>query len=324
MKPALLKFIREGKNPNRLKYNKKFVAFLICFLIATAFWFLISLAKTYTSLVNFPIVYKNLPQNKITVNELPEDLTLELNARGFELLSYHFKFRIPPIEIDLSRTKNYYITKNLVRKITPKFGADVKILTMSPDTIFIQYLETSIKKVPVKLNLSLTFEKQFELSDSIKLSPDSIVISGSKAIIDKIKYWETEKISFSKLNKNISSHVELVTKNFTNDIHLSSTSVDISIPVEQFREGSLQIPVEPINFSKMQKIKIRPQEITVAYFVPLIDYEKVKPDLFRAVVDFSKINKSQGKKTNVQLIKHPLFAKHLRIEPQQVKYSIHN
>jgi len=65
-------------------------------------------------------------------------------------------------------------------------------------------------------------------------------------------------------------------------------------------------------------LKIFPDEVFVTYFVTLRNYNKVKPEMFRAIVNCTEINDSRMIK--ITLSQKPEFVNNIKIKPEKVEY----
>ena len=65
-----------------------------------------SLSKEYTISVKFPVIYTNLPADKLIVNQLPEIIDIEIGASGFNLLIYKMKQHKETIILDINDARS--------------------------------------------------------------------------------------------------------------------------------------------------------------------------------------------------------------------------
>ena len=71
----------DGKEKVRL--NRRVATFLACLALSVLFWLLMNLSKEYTIVVSYPAEYVNIPTDKVISNLLPNNIDLEIKARGF-------------------------------------------------------------------------------------------------------------------------------------------------------------------------------------------------------------------------------------------------
>ena len=85
-----------------IKLGKNLSIFLVCLLLTSVFWFLNAFTKDYSTELNYPIKYVNLPEHEIIVNDLPRFLAVEVNGFGFKLLSFYIFGSLDSVDVDYS------------------------------------------------------------------------------------------------------------------------------------------------------------------------------------------------------------------------------
>ena len=330
MKQSFINFIKN--NLLNLRFRNEISVFIICFVSASLIWFLIKLSKEYYSSIDFPVTYVNLPVNKQLISKTDTVLTLRLKVQGYKLVSLKLFTEKRPIKISLSNIKlkneqkGIYKTNIAVSQISHQILNHLKyvneIESISPDTLFFVFEDIVKKKIPVKLKLNLSFEKQYQLYEPIELTPDSVIISGPKTIIRNIKYIESEEKEFIQLNDNKSIELSLQSPSKKKGINLSSKKIQVKIHVERFTEANLELPIISISDENEFKIKTFPEKVKITYMVALKDFKNVYPELFTANVNCKNINKGNNKKLKIDITQKPNFINITKIEPEEVEYII--
>ena len=311
--------------------NKQWFVFAISFLVALLFWVLISLTKYYNGNIEAEISYLNLPPVRGLSANLPHKLQIDLNTKGFDLLLYSSGLRSLKINVDANeylsglsvadRKKGILTSEYLKLSLSGQLSPETKISKISPENIFLNLSNRSLKKVPVKLNYSISFDKQYGLSDSIRLRPDSVLISGPENVINNLDEMETVFKKFVNVHENIHANLSLMLKK-KEGLIVSDKSIDVDIPVEKYTEGSLEIPIELINVKKGMNVKTMPAKVNVTFRVSLKNYKKLDEDMFSAVADFSEVGQHPSSHLEVNLIKYPSFLKTVKMNPKKVDYMI--
>ncbi len=289
---------------------------------------MMSLSKEYSIEINFPVNYINFPIDKIVANNLPETIDIEIKSTGFNLLIYKIKQKHDTVLIDAKDSKhlpaknNFYILPNArIDKIAAQFNNDVKIMKVYPDTIFLNYNKKKSKNVPVKANLKINFDHLYQQTDSIKLSPAFITVSGASELVDKITFVETMPVKLKKVSDSISIQLHVLKTPDLKLLELSQSIIQATINVTKFTEANIELPVEVENLPSNLGLKTFPDKISVKYNVAFKNYENITPLQFRAVVDYSKIE-SGSNKLKVQLVKYPSEIRAVKINPEKVEYII--
>lgn len=311
-----------------LRINGRVVTFMICLIISVFFWLLMTLSKEYPMTVRFPVSYKNLPQDKVVSNNLPETVDIEIKAKGFNLLAYRFRKTHDTVDIDMkdaralnSRNVYYLLSNSRTDKIRAQFNNEIHVVKINPDTIFINFNKKVNKIVPVKYKLSLLFNKQYNLIDSVTIEPKFITVSAEAEVINKIDTVETLPITVKNLSKKIVVKLPLVKEQEFKHVEFSHAYVNATINVTKYTEASLELPVEVDNLPPGYSFKAFPDKVMVKFNVAFKNYEKINALNFRAVVDFKKIDQ-ESNKLKVQLVKIPDGIRNVKLVTEKVEYII--
>jgi hypothetical protein len=325
---ALIKPRNSELASSKQKFNRKASIFAVCLVIAGFFWVVTTLSLSFSSSIKFPVKYINLPKDKVISNTLPDSLELDIKARGFDILSYRLKNHMEPVVVDASTYKPhkgsdyYYLTTNTkIENIARQVGQGIKILSIIPDTIFLNFSKKVSKVVPVHTRLSLGFKKEFEQSDSAIVFPKEIRISGSPALVEKVKELQTEDLVVSSIDKTVTFRKALVIGAELKQLEFSADSVSIKIPVSKFTEGLAEVPLQFLNVPPGVSLKVFPDKVNITYLVAFDSFEKIKPDMFRAVVDYLKLEPGSSK-IRVELVRSPANIRSISVNPDRVEYIV--
>ncbi len=311
------------------RFNKKLLVFLFFLVVSTIFWFLSMLGKDYTTDMRYPVRYTNFPENKVLVGELPENLILNVRGNGYTLLRYRLSSRLLPIIFDVNsfslnrvsdESDTFFILSSVAKsKISGQLGADIEINEILPDTLFFHFSEVVSRKLPVKADLQIEFRRQYMQSGPVALDPDTVTVSGPESVMDTLELVFTEPLAKEQVDRTVVTDVLLRPEKY---LRFSEESVRVNVPVEQFTEASITVPIETVNVPEGFVLKIFPAEIRVSYLVPLSYYEKVRRQQFQAYVDYEILLKEELRRLPVNLSRYPDFIRGMRFSPQTVDFII--
>jgi YbbR domain-containing protein len=298
-------------------------------VIATGFWFLSALSKEYAGQMSLPVAYTHIPTDKVLSNRLVDTLDVEVRTSGFKLLMYRLFGKTETIRIDMRTARHtrdegyYYIATNTrLERFSEQLGAGTRLTKVIPDTIYFNFNKKASKKVPVRLNSSISYKPEYQLKDSILIDPATVTVSGEPSVISRINFILTEKLVLKNVDENISQRIKLEPGSFRNQVELSISSVRVEAPVAKFTEGSIELPIEVINLPPGYNIRTFPDRAVVKYQVALTDFESIKPQMFAIVADYSKVTKDSGTKLKIELVKSPANVRHARITPDKVEFIV--
>ena len=316
-------------------YKKRLVTrevavFSFFLLLSFIFWFLNALSKDITGKTDYPVRYINFPEERALVNELPDNLQLTLDGAGYSILKKKLGGGKTPLVIDLKKV-SYEVTRNddlymfyilsygLRDSFSRQIRADFEISNVFPDTIYFEFDQIVSRSVPVIADIDIDTQRQFFVHGDIIISPDSVEISGPRSILDTIFDVRTKFFRFEQLNqpavKNLT--LEVVPK-----ISLSEKRVEVTVPVEQFTEYIMEIPITILNEPDTAMIRLFPDKVSVQCIVALSDYNKIKDAYVDAIVDLEGIDFRVTDKLGVELQNLPDYVSQVRYNPQIVEYLI--
>jgi hypothetical protein len=311
------------------KFNQKIITFLFFLVLASLFWLLNALDRSYSTNITFPIKYIHHKPDKELVGNIPSEISLNVTGHGYALLRNMFTAVQHPIvlrvmslnfnEIRGDSSRYYLLTKGLKELIQMQLGLEITLNYMDPDTLYYKFSPVVRKKVPVLADVQFDFEKQFMQANAISIKPDSIIISGPEAIVDTVSDVKTHFQSFSKIDKSFSVEMKLVP---IEKVYLVRNNVTITVPVEKYTESFIEVPIKAINLPDGFTIKTFPSSVKVNYEVSLRNYKRVSYRLFRIVVDYSSVRSGISNKLKVNLERQPSFIRNVSFSPKSVDFII--
>jgi hypothetical protein len=310
----------------KLQFRKRILLFSVFLLTAVFIWFLNALSKNYTSVIEYPLVYTDFPEDRIFVGDLPEHLDLNINAHGYALLRYKM-FRKPvPISFKVSAftlnrsgqdsSRAFILTRYLEESISRQLDSELQLLEISPDTLHFQFARKITRMVKIRPDFRYQVDKQFTIKDGIILEPDSVEITGPDIILDTLAYIYTEKSDLGQLSRNFSDKVRL---RKMSDLELSRSRINCSIELERFTEVQLSIPIEVLNLPDSIAIQTFPSRVKLTCNVGLSKYDRMDGNLFRAVVDYSVIEE-RTRMLDVSIQNVPVYLLSYEYYPKSVEY----
>ncbi|MEL6811919.1 MAG: hypothetical protein AAFP76_11335 [Bacteroidota bacterium] len=307
------------------KYKtSKLKTFLFFLLLALVFWTLTKLSKESTATINTYLAYTNLPSMVSVSKDSAKEISFDLSANGFALLSY--KLKEPTLEIDVSK---YYVEGDTLVKIS---NVDLeKIISGQLDNnsevsnLSFNGLEIGLdvivsKKVPVEFMSELGFKNGYKLVKAPELSPDSVLVSGPSEAVMAVNVIRSDVF----VAKNISDHREEELRLIppaNNEITLSEETVAVLLTVEEFTQKQITLPVEMVNPPKDVTIKLIPETISVSFDVSVSRFNSISANDFRVVCDYR--SKSSAENIMVpKLIVQPEGLYRTELSTKKIEYLI--
>jgi YbbR domain-containing protein len=310
--------------------DKDVAVFSFFLLLSFVFWYLNSLEKDVEYNIKYPVRYINLPEERVLADDLPSRLDLYLKGPGYSILKLKLSGNRSPVVLDVStinyrrvpgsRTLSYYIiTSGLIPKLKNQLRAECDITSIKPDSLFFSFDRIITKQVQVIPDVEVLTEKQYLVEGNMIVDPDTITITGPKRILDTIKTIKTRHKKLRGVDETITRSFALVT---SKECTVSSKKVILTIPVEQFTEAEIKVPVKILNSPDSINIKIFPDVVSVRYLVAISDYKKIEGIPFEVVLDLANTDLNSSEKIPLGFRNIPPFVSSLRVTPSKVDFLI--
>lgn len=311
-----------------LRKNKKFKVFLFFLVLTSIIWMLIALSKNYTSTAIFNVEYENLPIDKLLQNKPISEVELSISATGFTLLKY--KIRAHKISFNLNSLVNnkkasYILPNSQLSYLNKQISGETKVVDILIDTIFFDLGKNISKKIVVRPNIDVKFKLGYNYIEPLKISPDSIVVTGPERQVNAISEISTTPLKLTDVYETIDTNLKLVVPVENSDLNLSSNSVSVFGSVDKFTEGSFKLPVRFINEPDNTSINPFPKEIEVIYRVGLSNFNKINKNSVSVVFDYNQYKND----TLIQYLSPVIqqkseFIHSLKIQPSKIEFLIQN
>ncbi|WP_143592090.1 YbbR-like domain-containing protein [Tenacibaculum holothuriorum] len=302
---------------------KAFFGFL---LAAFLMWLLINLSKKYTTQVSYTLNYINLAQNKIFEKEPLKEIPITIKGTGFKLLAANFSNKSLDVNLDkIYKTKNngyYLLSNNLKANFQKQLANGIELQQVDIDTLHLNLGLLASKKVPLVADLDLNFQLGYDLSKPILLQPDSINVSGTKKLLDKLTHFNLQKVTLENISENLTTTSKIILPEEFNQLKLNTTNTTIQLFVDKFTEGEFEIPILVKNVPNSIKLNIFPKKIKVVYKVGLKNFNKITEDSFSVECDYLQTQKNNVSYLIPKLINKPEMVTSVRIIPNKIDFLI--
>lgn len=294
------------------------------FLIFSAIvWVLVQFSKTYTQLIEIPLVYINAPLDKSISEERPEYVNLQLQDNGFSI--YYYKFFNPQLNIDLSKAKEtenelVYTLQNHLSEIEAQLKIDFENSRIIQEEIVVPFQFKKEKMLKIVPEIKVNYAIGYSADDPLQLTPDSVKVSGPEKIIDSMQSVPTQSIRLDKVNKDLQGSVGIDTSGL-GDLSFYNNSVEYFQKVEKFTEGSVEIPVEVENVPQNLNLAYFPKTVVIYYQVNLKNFENVSTADFRVVCDYNSLKEGDDYMI-AQIVEKPGFIHNIRLNERRIQFVI--
>ncbi|TDG36040.1 YbbR-like domain-containing protein [Pedobacter changchengzhani] len=303
--------------------KRRVFTFLACLLFAIGAWLFLALKNKYIYTAKTVLIYKDFPQKR-AFNPLQSDtVNLKVEGTGWQLL--FSRLRINPQSIILSlnqlNTKNFIISSDQLSSINKQLDSRQKVISLIPDTLYFDFSKRTVKRVPIRLIRKVGFVKQFDLSSEIKMVPKFVTISGPLEELEKITDWPTDTLKIVGVSGNITKRIAMQHSTLKN-VSIFPSSVQVTLPVDEFTEKTLEVPIKILNNYSYNNIKLYPNKVKVTFVVALSNFSQIDEDFIEASVDVQEWQNFGHSKLTVKVLQFPAYCKLVSIVPSKVDFLV--
>ncbi|MCC8361250.1 YbbR-like domain-containing protein [Salinimicrobium sediminilitoris] len=316
--------LKRFKTLTKARFRKTdFNSFLFFLFFAIVIWIFVQFSKQYSEVLEIPVEYVNVPQDKLLVGKIPQSLELRIQENGFTVA--WFSLFPPTVNIDLSKASIendalvYAIDENH-SELQSQLEIDLDDNEFLKDALVVQYEQKQEKKLPVVFRMKMEYAVGYSAVEALKYEPDSIMVSGPDNILDTLSKLFTQQLSLTKVKEDQQGIVYLDTTALPN-VTFYRNKVKYAVDVEKVTEGKVQVPIEIMNVPRGLNVVIFPKEVVLFYQVNLKDFSRVTASDFRVVVDFDDV-RGQQDFLIPEVIQKPEFTSNIRLNEKRIQFII--
>lgn len=312
--------IRINRKAFTIKIKEDRAILLACIGIAFVFWLLIKLSQTYRT--EKPVVFQfDIPSDKALSTPAPDDMTVQLEGTGWDLVFEFFSGRAVQLSYDMSGINQLHLNRAQLRSdiLQNLYSNGINILEINPENLNLNLESRASRLVPVVVRDSLSFAPEHHLKAPVKVSPDSVEITGPASLISSIEKWYTDSLHLSNLRSTATQMVQL--QKPTRELSLSIRQVEARIEVEPFTEKTMYVPLVIKNAP--DSLRIFPEKITISCKLGLSHYDSVSYRNFTAEVDLKGVSpNAPNNSVPIVVTQKPDFVETLQYTPKSAKFFI--
>ena len=303
--------------------RRRLSAFFTCLVLAVLAWIFTTLSNTYNFTVKQVLAYKNAPQKRAFHSLQPDTVNATMQGTGWQMLFSKMNNENKTVTADLQtlENKDYVVLSSQLKQINDRKEFNEQIISFNPDTLYFDFSNRSVKRVPVRLLSEIKYQHQFAQSNDISIKPSYVTLSGPGNLINNIRFWGTDSLLLDSVNESIRTRVSLLPSREGN-VNVFPKSALVVLPVDEFTEKTIFVPVKLIGNRDFYKVKIFPQKVMVTFTTSLSRYSEMDEDFFEATTDLSLWQDRGYSTLPVKLVRTPAYCKIVKIEPQNIDFIV--
>lgn len=243
-----------------------FVNYVLALALATGLWTYVSLSRNYEYEVSVPLVVIP-PPNQALLSTVPFAIQVRVRATGLQLLNLLYVSRNISCTLDLGKaraTENaHYVfdSPDILRNVVS--GGHIRSLAASPATISFATGDLASKTVPLYVPTNISCRAGFIVASEPKSSHQLVEIRGTRAIVEGIEHWRTQRIELEDLHAPQVLDVPL-SDSLANLVNVVPSTVRVRIDVQQQADVVIaDVPVVIATSNQPKSMVVRPTRIRV-------------------------------------------------------------
>jgi len=272
------------------------------FTLAILLWLFVISDEQYTMVIDFPIEARNLNAQKTYLEEVPKFASVMVKGKGRDLFkayilqnyaSFKLVLDLEGISQEYEFILNKYFEKNPRKIVLPSSYNLTFVEIVYPNRIKISLDEIMQKSVPVSSDVISSLKDGYTQIGIIKFEPDSVIIVGPKAELDKVDKISTVRDTLAHLSSIAKGTLNLILPSKL--INCSINEVNYLLDIQQISERIIvDIPVTVINKIKGIRVFPSPQTVSLTLIGGAIQISKIKPNDISVSVDFKSWSINQS------------------------------
>ncbi|PID93433.1 MAG: hypothetical protein CSA95_07675 [Bacteroidetes bacterium] len=308
--------------------RKQLSVFIVCLGLSFILWTLTRLSDDMSSSLAYPVQVRDIPPELVLTSMSDSLFRVQVDSKGWHILSL---MRMQRVDIPVS-VKNVRLTPGKeggycaaipTSGIEEAFAHKVEVsrsgIFLSPDTLYLTFEQTISKEVPLVPRCLYALEDQFYLYEQERVSPSVVTVTGLPSDLQYLDTLYTEVWHGGKLRETQHVSLKIVSPVSRYPLSLSVDSALVTIPLEQFTEAVIRVPITPVNTLNSYGIKIFPEFAEIRYLVALKDYNTINREDFRIE---ARYDGQASDKIPLKRVYAPEKCKVRAMEPDGVEYII--
>ena len=294
-------------------------------LLSTIFWIMQIYRQKFEATQTIPVKYINVPDSILFVNELPSHINARIKEDGIILFRYFFNKRNDTLHIDIreliqespTRLVQGSIWEQLIKN---KLYSTSELISYNPSYISFQYTALNEKQLPViydgyiDLNLG-----QHIIDGDLRIDPEYVKAYGSKESLDTIRYAHTLSDTLKGITGDKTIQIDL---RQIEGVKFVPNKVKVTIPVDQYVEKEVEVPITCINLPKDLTARFFPPAVKIPLSVGVKRYKDITVEDFDVIVDYNDIKNLTEPTIAVRIVNSPDFVRAKSPNPAEVEFIL--
>ncbi|WP_375585000.1 YbbR-like domain-containing protein [Cyclobacterium xiamenense] len=295
---------------------------VLCVFTATTFWLLNALNKdNYTTTVNQPISILYDTEEYMAVEEVPQEVGIQINGNGWDLLKRHLKISVTPLEVFLEDPfrKPFLLASELAPQMQEHIASS-DLITIVPDTLNFKIDRIVSKKIRLAPDTTAnTLAENHAFASPISIEPEVVTVTGPISIIEQMEGKLLLGFGETNIRENFSRLLPLTLKKEQQAfLRLDEETAQVSFEVVAFVENRLTLQIQQRYFPENVTVDTDITELEARFLIQEDKQAMLNELELSAVLNYNNRNREDST-ISASLNKTPEYIRNIRFEPETFK-----
>ncbi|WP_418893708.1 hypothetical protein [Limibacterium fermenti] len=299
---------------------KNLFTFLFFVLLSFIFWLMFFFQRDIDGTYRIPLKYTHIADNEIFDSPLPEFLEIRVSGKGSEMFRLDLSKR-DSLEVNVEEYKQDGIVtlqgNQYIQLIGSRLPGNVQLRGYSPANISLVTSKLQNKKLSVVFDGEITTSRANLVADTATFVPPTVTAYGAQRDLDELTAAITEYTVFDRIKAT--SQLSIKIKPVTG-VKFVPDAVEIYIPVKEYTERTIEIPITCRNLPQDRDVKFFPSRASISFSVTLDEYKNITPEDFQIQLDYRQFHSNENGRVELELTKSPSSIVNTRISPSSVEF----
>lgn len=298
-------------------------SFWIILLLSGCVWIVSTLSMQQEYPTDIRIRWTGFDRARYVVAQCDTVLPVVVHSNGFNAIARYFALQRKDYVLKTQGDTTVVVDEAMLMAMMDTMGfVGVHGITSRSKSVALHLNERHRKAfVPQLRDVEFLFHGHSALAGEPVMKPDTVWLYGSDASLAKINGLYTQAATIGNISSSVNLRLALepVWRKYP-DVRSSTDSVSLSLPVANFTEKEVVVPLHFDCDNKNLNVNVYPPRVVVTLWVPSDRYQEVASDMVEGRVELD--SRSMPETLPVMVTRFPSYARIHSIKPENVKYVV--
>ena len=300
-----------GKKKERARRRGDVAILAASLLLAFIIWLAHNLTGDYFSYRQYRITVVTSLPGFASESESEDVLVAGGNAKGYDIIGRRSAKARNAEAVTIEVDPEYFIpdvyrsdlftvkARDIQETLNQKVGTEFNITYVPDQKLSFVFARQANRKIPVEVSENrISCKPQYMVVSDISIEPDSVLVYGKEADLDRIKAVHTVPLRLQNLSRRTKGEIPL---REIAGMRLGTPAIGYEIDVERFVEQSLEADVVAVNVPDGKRLLLFPSKVTACCRIPFKNEGRLTRDDLRFEVDYNEVVSSRSGRAIPQL-----------------------